>query len=319
MKNKLTNVISIFFVIILVGLWMSSGIFTVKSGENAVVLRFGKHIKTIEDAGLHWRKPWPFEKVEVINVTEPRRIEFGFKTVKQGSNSNSPLYQGVPTQSLMITGDENLVNVETAVQYRIAIIEDYLFNVEDQEQTLNIAAESAIRRVVANHTLDQVLTTHKNEIQSAIRQDLQEICNNYKMGIIITAVQLQDVNPPGAVDDAFKDVVNAREDRTSYINESESYTNEVIPLARGKASQMLNDAEAYKQRRIAEARGDVANFLQVLERYETGKEVTRIRMYLEMMEEILPGINKYILDGESGNLIQILPLSPQEQSVQGME
>ncbi len=307
---KIKNMKLLGFVIIaaVTAIWLLNGYYTVHSGENAVVLRFGKHIKTIEDAGLHWRLPSPIDTVEIINVVEPRRIEIGFVTIREGSMSYTPEYKSVPSQSLMLTGDENLVNVETAIQYRIRIIEDYLFNVDDQDKTLQIAAEAAIRRVVANYTLDQVLTTDKLQIQNDIKNDLQGICDNYEIGVLISAVQLQDVNPPSAVDAAFKDVVNAREDRNSYVNEAESYANQVVPLARGNAAKMINDAEAYKQKRISEARGDVANFQQVLESYETGREVTRTRMYLEMMEEILPGINKYIVDKDSGNLIKFLPL-----------
>lgn len=308
MSKKGVNAIGILVIVGIVGIWFLTGFFTMSSGENAVIMRFGKYIKTIEDAGLHWRMPSPISSVEVVNVVEPRRIEFGFKTVQEGSAYVTPIYTDNPNQSLMITGDENLVNVEAAIQYRIRIIEDYLFNVDNQEETLIISSESAIRRVVANYSLDQVLTTEKNLIQNEIRTDLQEICDLYNIGVTITAVQLQDVNPPKEVDDAFKDVVNAREDRNSFINESESYTNQIVPLARGKAAQMLNEAEAYKQRRISEAKGDVANFVQVLDSYSSGKEVTRTRMYLEMMEEILPGIDKYILDSESGNLIQLLQL-----------
>ena len=297
----------IFVLAVILGLWLLTGIYTIQSGEEAVQLRFGQHIATIREPGLHWHIPAPVDRVEIVNVNEARRIEFGFKTVKEGSTKETAAYKGVPIQSLMITSDENLVNVETAIQYRITSIEDYLFNVDDQKGTLEIASESAIRRVVANHVLDDVLTDNKFGIQQEIKDDLQAICNSYEMGISITAVQLQDVNPPQEVDVAFKDVSNAREDKNSYINEAESYANEVIPKARGKAAEMLNQAEAFKEKRIAEAKGDVANFVQILEKYQLGKEVTKKRMYLETLEEVLPGIEKYIVDG-GGNTIKFLPL-----------
>lgn len=298
---------TILIVIVILGIWLLTGVYTVKSGEEAVLLRFGKYISTIRNPGLHWHIPQPVDKVLIVNVNEARRIEFGFKTVKEGNTKEIAEYQGIPMQSLMITSDENLVSVETAIQYRITTIEDYLFNVDDQKDTLMIAAESAIRRVVANHALDEVLTDNKFGIQQEIKDDLQSICDSYGMGVSITAVQLQDVNPPEEVDAAFKDVANAREDKNSYINEAESYANEVIPAARGKAAEMINHAEAYKEKRIAEAKGDVANFIQILEKYQMGREVTRKRMYLETLEEVLPGVEKYIVDGD-GNTIKFLPL-----------
>ena len=311
-KNVFKVSAGLIIAVILV-IWIISGIYTVQSGEEAVLLRFGDHIDTITESGLHWHIPAPVDSVQIINVTEARRIEFGFKTLQEGDSKSSSAYQGVPMQSMMITSDENLVNVETAIQYRITEVDDYLFNVDDQVRTLEIAAESAIRRVVANHPLDDVLTDNKLGIQQEIREDLQAICTAYEMGISITAVQLQDVQPPSEVDAAFKDVTNAREDKTSYINESQSYENEVIPKARGNAAQMLNEAEAYKEKRIAEAKGDVANFVQILEKYQMGKEVTRTRMYLETLEEILPGIEKYIVDGD-GNTLKFLPLEQSAMS-----
>lgn len=307
MLAKMSKYLGVLVIVIIAGIWLMSGIYTVKSGEEAVVLRFGKHVDTVRKAGLAWHIPAPIDSVHKVNVSEVRRLEFGFKTISEGGTKEQASFKGIPAQSLMLTGDENLVNVETAIQYKITDTVDYLFNVDDQEGTLRIAAESAIRRVIANHVLDEVLTDNKFGIQQEIKDDLQKICDNYKIGIGIEAVQLQDVNPPGEVDEAFKDVANAREDKNSFINESESYKNEVIPKARGNAAEIVNKAMAYKERRIAEAKGDVANFAQILERYELGKEVTRTRMYLETLEDILPGIEKYIVDG-NGNTIKWLPL-----------
>ena len=292
---------------IVAGLWLLSGFYTVKSGEEAVLMRFGKYAGTITKAGLNWHIPSPVDKVYKVNVSEVRRMEFGFRTLREGSTREYASYKEVPNQSLMLTGDENLVNVEVAIQYRITDTVAYLFNVDDQEGTLTVAAESAIRRAIANHTLDEVLTENKMEIQQEIMKDLQEICGGYNIGVGIMDVRLQDVNPPAEVDEAFKDVANAREDKNSYINEAESYKNEIIPKARGKAAEMLNKAQAYKEKRIAEAKGDVANFVQILEKYHMGKEVTRKRMYLETLEEVLPGIDKYIMDSD-GNLLKFLPL-----------
>jgi membrane protease subunit HflK len=307
MAGKLHKVIILLVILIIAGLWISSGVYTVGSGENAVLLRFGAHAGTITEPGLHWHIPVPVERVEIVNIEENHRIEFGYKTLSEGGDRARPAYASTPHQSLMITGDDNLVNVETAIQYRITVAEDYLFNVSNPHETLENAAESAIRRVVANHTLDEILTENKFEIQSEIKADLQQICNDYGLGVSILAVQLQDVYPPDQVDAAFKDVANAKEDKTSYINEAESYYNEIVPKARGNAAKMVNDAEAYKEKRIAEARGDVASFIQILERYQMGKEVTRKRLYLETLEEVLPNVDVYIV-GSDENLVKFLPL-----------
>jgi membrane protease subunit HflK len=271
------------------------------------VLRFGNHVNTVYDAGLHWHLPAPIETIEKERLKEIRTIEIGYRTLKMGSASEYSEYTTVPDEARMLTQDENLVDVETVIQYEIIDVEAYIFNVDDQEGTMTISAESAIRRVVANHTLDEVLTDNKSTIQSEIMLDLQSICDLYDMGIQINTVVLQDVVAPQEVDAAFKDVANAREDKASYINEAETYANEILPQARGNAAEMVNKAEAYKEKRIAEAKGDVANFLAVLEKYELGEEVTRTRMYIETMEEILPGMSKYIVSSDDG-MIKFLPL-----------
>lgn len=295
------------FLLVILGIWLLSGLYTLKSGEEAVILRFGQHVSTVSKAGLNWRIPYPVDRVLKVNISEIKRIEFGFSTIREGNSMLNANYREEPGNSQMLTGDENMVNVETAIQYKVINTEDFMFNVDDQSGTLRISAESAIRRVIANHSLDEVLTDNKFQIQQEIKDDLQAICDSYEIGIGIVAVQLQDVNPPQEVDAAFKDVANAREDKNSLINESESYKNEVIPKARGNAAEAVNKAMAYKERRVAEAKGDVANFVQILEKYQAGKEVTRTRMYLETLEEVLPGVEKYILD-ENGNTLNFLPL-----------
>lgn len=307
MTNKRLRLLGITGIGLILGIWLLSGLYTVGSGEEAVVLRFGKHVDTVSNAGLNWHIPAPVDKVHKVHIGEVRRIEFGYMTESPGDTSEVPVYSEVPVQSLMLTGDENLVNVEVAIQYRVIDSPNYLFNVHNQPGTIEAAAVSSIRRAVASHDLDSVLTDNKFGIQQEIKDDLQAICNNYNIGVSILAVELQSVYPPSEVDEAFKDVTNAREDRNSYINEAQSYVNDKIPTARGNAAEMVNQAVAYKEKRIAEAKGDVANFLQILEQYESGKEVTRTRMYLETLEEVLPGIEKYIMD-ENGNVLRFLPL-----------
>jgi len=207
----------------------------------------------------------------------------------------------------MITGDENLVNTETVVLYQISNPKDYLFNVNNPENTLRMAAESSIRRVVANHTMDDVLTYQKELIQTEIKQDLQDVCNAYRLGIQINEVSLQAVYAPSEVEEAFNDVLKAREDKNRYINEAQKSRNEIVPAAEGNAAQILNEANAYKEKRIAEARGDVENFNQILNNYTLGKEVTRTRMYLETMKEVLPNARIYIMDSND-NTLKLLPI-----------
>lgn len=294
----------------LIILWIASGFYTVRSGEEAVVLRFGKLAKVVNSGGLKWHLR-PFESVKKVNLSEVRRLEFGFQTVKQGSKSSKAEYTDVPSESLMLTGDENLASVEMIIQYKIESIKDFLFNVDDPIGSLRVVAESSIRRVIGNHPLDDAMTSSKAVIEDEIRSDLQEILDKYEMGVKITATQLQDVSPPNEdVDKAFKDVASAKEDKTSKINQAESYANDIIPKARGEAAKMINDAEGYKQQRISTAKGDAENFLAILNKYQEGKEVTKTRMYLEMLDHILPNLDKYIID-TSSNTLKFLPLTPE--------
>ena len=306
MVNKVLKTMASSFIALILIVLALSGIYTVKTGEEAVILRFGEYVDTINEAGLKWHIPI-IDTVLKANLNESKRLEFGFYTTNPGNSKNQATYSSNENESLMLTGDENLVNVETIIQYKIKSAKEYYFNVDDQIQTLSIITQSTIRRVVASHLLDEVLTDNKFGIQQEIKDDLQETCDKYGLGIAITAIQLQDVNPPLEVDAAFKDVASAREDKTSYINEANSYKNEVIPTARGNAAEMINMALGSKEQRIEEAKGDVANFTQVLQKYNDGKSVTRTRMYLETLEEILPGVEKYIVD-EKGNTVNILPL-----------
>lgn len=293
--------------LVLAGLIVWNGIYTMESGEETVITRFGEYVRTETQAGLKWKIPL-VERRYTVNVAEVRRLEFGFATSKEAGPGAFPVYDDRLTHdSLMLTGDENLVNVEAIVQFRIADSQAFLFNVDDQIGTLNTVAVSTLRRSVANNTLDEVLTDNKVGIQQEIRDDLQAICDGYGIGLQITAVQLQDVYPPQEVDDAFKDIARAKADKESKINEALSYSNRVIPDARGEASKQISEAEAYREDRIRRANGDVANFNAVYEKYVLGREVTRKRLYLETLEDVLPGKEIYIV-GEDGSTLKFLPL-----------
>jgi membrane protease subunit HflK len=208
----------------------------------------------------------------------------------------------------MLTGDENIVDAEVIVQYKIKDAGDYLFNVKDPEGTLRDAAEASIRLVIGQNTIERVLTVGKHEIQEQIATMLQDVMDRYDSGILITAVKLQDVSAPKPVIAAFKDVASAREDKNRLINQAKGYQEDVIPKARGEAERIIREAEAYKEKRIREAEGEAARFRKILQEYRKAKLVTKKRLYLETMEGILPHIRKVVIDKRSGNILNLLPI-----------
>jgi len=286
-------------------LWLLTGIYVVGPDEVGVVQTFGKYSRAGQ-SGLNYHFPYPIETVKTPKVTEVKRIEIGFRSV--GKNQ----YQTVERESLMLTGDENIVDAEMIVQYKIKDPEAYLFNFIEPELTVREASEASLRTVVGRHNIDEALTSGKFMIQEETKELVQSILDKYKTGIIVVAVQLQDVSPPQQVIAAFKDVASAKEDKNKMVNQAEGYRNDLIPKARGEAQAMIREAEGYKKARIARAEGDVAKFSAVLKEYRKAKGVTETRMYLETMEEILPKIEKIIIpDAKSGNLINLLNLKPQ--------
>ena len=286
-------------------LWLLTGIYVVGPDEVGVVQTFGKYSRAGQ-SGLNYHFPYPIETVKTPKVTEVKRIEIGFRSV--GKNQ----YQTVERESLMLTGDENIVDAEMIVQYKIKDPEAYLFNFIKPELTVREASEASLRTVVGRHNIDEALTSGKFMIQEETKELVQSILDKYKTGILVVAVQLQDVSPPQQVIAAFKDVASAKEDKNKMVNQAEGYRNDLIPKARGEAQSMIREAEGYKKARIARAEGDVAKFSAVLKEYRKAKGVTETRMYLETMEEILPKIQKIIIpDAKSGNLINLLNLKPQ--------
>ena len=293
----------------IVVLWLGTGVFfMVGPDEQGVVLQFGRYTRTAQP-GLNFKFPAPIETVKKTKVTKVRREEIGFRISDPGPPAR---YRDVPSESLMLTGDENIIDIDLVVQYKISNAEDYLFQVRRQRKAIRDAAEAAIREVVGRSIIDKVLTVGKFEIQNETRELIQNILNNYSMGIQIVAVQLQDVHPPKQVIDAFKDVVSAKEDRERLINEAQGYKNAVIPETRGKAAQVLRMAEAYREEKVNKAEGDAKKFESILQEYNKAKSITRKRLYIETMEEILPGIEKYIVDQKSGGILPILPIGPKE-------
>ncbi|NCD24515.1 MAG: FtsH protease activity modulator HflK [Deltaproteobacteria bacterium] len=298
-------------------LWLGSGIYIVEPDEVGVVKRFGAYSRTTE-AGPHYRLPFPIESVETPKVTKIQRLEVGFRgsaVSMAGSGGNMRL---VPEESLMLTGDENIVDVQFIVQFLIDNAQDYLFNVANQEKTVKDAAEAAMREVIGYNKIDSALTTDKLVIQNDTRALLQRILDSYRSGIKVVAVQLQDVHPPKQVIDAFKDVASAKEDKSRFINEAEAYENDLIPRTRGEVAAITNEAKAYKESKIRQAQGESARFLSVLTEYRKAKDITTKRLYLETMEEILsrPGVEKVILSSDSSQ--RVLPYLPLDRLEKGL-
>jgi len=286
-------------------LWLLTGTYIVGPDEVGVVQTFGKHSR-ISQSGLNYHLPYPIETVQTPKVTEVKRVEIGFRTM--GKNQ----FRTIGKESLMLTGDENIVDAELIVQYKIKDPVAYTFNFVKPEQTVREAAEATLRTIIGRHKIDEALTAGKFMIQEESKFLLQSILDKYETGIFVVAVQLQDVSPPKQVIAAFKDVASAKEDKNRMINQAEGYRNNVIPKARGEAQAMIREAEGFRVARIARAEGDVAKFNAMLVEYKKGKDVTRKRMYLETMEEVLPNIEKYIVPGGDGsNLLNLLNLNAQ--------
>ena len=293
-------------------LWLLSGIYIVRPDEQGVVRQFGKAVR-VTQPGPHYHFPQPIEMVDKVKVKKVRRMEIGFRTIP---NTSPARYRFYPQESLMLTGDEQIVDAQIIVQYKINDPEKFLFNVKGLERpqgALMDAAEVALRQVVGQRPIDDVLITQKLQIESDIHQLLQRIIDRYDSGVRITAVKLQTVRPPEEVKKAFSDVVSAKEDKERLIKEADGYREDLLPKARGQARSIVLAAEAYKAERVKRAQGDAEKFLAVLKEYEKAKDVTRKRLYLETMQKILPNIRKFVIDPQvGGNLLQFLPLQERE-------
>ena len=285
-------------------LWLLTGVYIVGPDEVGVVRTFGEFTR-VTQSGLNWKFPAPIETANTPKVTEVKRIEIGFRSLKNGQ------YRTVEKESLMLTGDENIVDAEMIVQYKIKDPVSYLFNIVEPELTVRQAAEASLRTVVGRNKIDETLTTGKFTIQEETKLQLQAILDKYDSGIHVVAVQLQDVSPPKEVIGAFKDVASAKEDKNRMVNQAEGYRNDVIPKARGEAEAMIRDAEGFRDSRVKRAEGDAAKFTTILKEYNKAKTITEKRLYLETMEKVLPDVEKIIVpDKDSGNMLNLLNLSP---------
>jgi membrane protease subunit HflK len=296
----------IIFGIIILGLWLASGFYRVLPDEQGVVLRFGKYVNQTQP-GLHYHLPYPIETAVTPKVTRVNRIDVGYRSAADTGRATS--VSDVPEESLMLTGDENIVDIDYSVFWIIKDAGKFLFNIQAPEDTVKSVAETAMREVIARYDIQSILTEGRAQVEIDTQEIMQEILDSYDSGIAITQVQTQKADPPNQVIDAFRDVQAAKADKERAQNEAESYANDVIPRARGEAAQVLQQAEAYKREVVALAEGEASRFLSIYNEYRKAKTVTQERMYLETMEKVMADINKIIIDKESGSgVVPYLPL-----------
>ncbi|MBF0238568.1 MAG: FtsH protease activity modulator HflK [SAR324 cluster bacterium] len=296
-------------IFVIIALWLVTGVFIVDPQEQAVIKRFGVVMDTV-GPGPHYHLPAPIETIEKEKVTAVQRIEIGFRTVDPGPPAR---YRQVKQESIMLTGDENIVDVQFTVQYRISVLSEYLYNVTNPVDTVRSAAESAMREVMGHTAVGDALTIGKEQIEIKTAMLLQGILNEYQAGVKIENVKLQDVHPPESVKEAFKDVASAKEDKEKVINEAEGYANNLLPKARGEASQIINAAKAYAEEVVLLAEGKSQKFNSVYEEYKKAKDITRQRIQLDTMEQVLPRVNKIVVDPQLGkNFLPFLPINQQQ-------
>ena len=295
----------------IVAIWLASGFYRVQSEELGVVLRFGKYVRD-EQPGLRYHLPYPIETVLLPKALRISTISIGMTLIDDPTRRGRTM-RDVPEESLMLTGDENIVDVEFTVLWRIKPdgVADFLFNIQNPEGTVKAVAESAMREVIGRSNIQPILTAARTATELGVQELMQKTLDRYGSGILVQQVQMERVNPPAQVIEAFNDVQNAKIDYERLQNEAQTYANRVVPDARGRAAQIVQVAEGYKQQAIAEARGQSARFLKVYEEYAKAKDVTRERLYLETMERILGGADKLVYDGGSSaqGVVPYLPLN----------
>jgi len=303
--RKLQGWVSWLVIGIIIVIYFLTGIYSIGPSEVGLVKRFGRYVETV-DPGLHYHLPGPIESVVTVNTLGIRKEEIGFRTISAAPN---PRYQEIETEALMLTGDGNIIHMEMVVQYRIKDPEQFAFNLIDHRVITKQAAEAILREQVATRTVDEALTSERDQIAMDTLVALQALLDSYGAGIVISNTQLQDVKPPRSVIASFDDVNSARQDKDKLINQGQEYKLDILPRARGNAQEILNQAAAYTQERIKRAEGEISRFLEVLKKYELGEEVTRTRMYVETMEKILPGMEKIILPQQDNGILKLLDLN----------
>lgn len=283
-------------------LWLASGFYQVQPNEEAIVLRFGAYNDTTMP-GLHYHLPYPIENVRKVNITQERSINLGVQEIRGGAAN-------MFTESHMLTGDENIVDINLTIVWRVENAKDYVFNMQNPDQTVRVAAQSVLREIVGQSQMMPIISGDRGKVEDETKEELQKVLNEFGAGIKIVRVKLQKADPPKQVVDAFNEVQRAKADMERFKNEAEAYRNEILPKSRGEAAQRLQNAEAYKQSVVSKAKGDAERFLSVYDAYKNGKNVTVKRLYLEMMEKVLGGSDKVIIDSgaKGNNVVPYLPL-----------
>jgi membrane protease subunit HflK len=287
-----------FIVFLIVAIWLASGFYIVDEGRRGVVLRLGRYLETTMP-GPRWHIPYPIESVELVNLSQVRTVEVGYR----GNPKNKQ-----PQEALMLTDDENIVDVQFAVQYTLKDPKDYVFNNKNPDDNVLQAAETAVREVVGKSKMDFVLSQGRSEVAARVKTLMQQILDRYQTGINVTTVNLQGAAAPEQVQPAFEDVVRAQQDRERFKNEGQAYANDVVPRARGIAARLIEESNGYRQSVISTAQGDTARFTQILTEYQKAPAVTRERMYLETMQQILGSTSKIIIDQKAGQSLLYLPI-----------
>lgn len=279
-------------------IWIGSGFYIVNEGQRGVVLRFGKKLE-VTDSGPRWHLPFPIETVEIVNLSQVRTVEVGYR-----DNVKNKILK----ESLMLTDDENIIDIQFAVQYFLSDPGNYLFNNRMPEENVRQAAETAIREVVGKSKMDFVLYEGREQVAASATKLIQDILDRYKSGIVVSKLTMQNAQPPEQVQAAFDDAVKAGQDRERQKNEGQAYANDVIPRASGTAARLIEESQGYKQSVIANAEGDVSRFKQILVEYEKAPAVTRERMYLDTMQQVMSNVSKVMVDQKNNNSLLYLPL-----------
>ena len=302
--------ISILIIVALI-IWLATGFYRVEPDEQGIELLFGKWNQVTTEPGLHYFFPTPFGKTMTPKVESIRKINVGYRSASELGFSSNSSDRNVLEESLMLTGDQNIVDVNFTVLYKIKDAGKFLFKLRNPETTVKDMSESVMREVVGQRDLEFLLTGGRQEVEQVVRSDLQDILDEYESGILVQSIQLQSVNPPALVIDAFDEVQRARQDKEKLVNEANSYLNKIVPNARGDAAKLVQEATAYKEQVIKQAEGVAQNFIDVYNSYKETKYVTRQRIYLETLTEVLEGPNKIILDstGEGQGVVPYLPIN----------
>jgi modulator of FtsH protease HflK len=299
--------------LIAVVLWGFSGFFRVEPDEVGVVLRFGKYVRDVQP-GLNYHVPYPVETVLTPKALRVNKIDIGMR-LEEDPRRGGTTPRDIPEESLMLTGDENIVDVDFSVLWKVAPnrVNDYLFNIQNAPGTVKAVAESAMREIIGHSNIQPILTGARQNIEAAVQELMQKTLDQYNAGVLVQQVQLQKVDPPAQVIDSFRDVQAARADLERAQNEAQTYANRVVPEARGKVAQIIQAAEAYREQTVAEATGQTSRFLKIYDEYKKAPQVTRQRMYLETMERLFGGTDKIILDSGNQNSPGVVPYLPLDQ------